>query len=191
MRAYEFLHEIDYCSSMVDQVNFDIDKSVKVGNFEGHDVFVVEQQGLIFIYFNSNDEIAAYIVISADVSSNGRYQLHRLRNRGNIPGAVTMLIKYTVDHGRPLFIDKTEELSPDSMRWLDSLLKSGGRGLSVTTQDGNIPDIKMLDDEWNKARLTGEHGPTSIFIEGKGKKLKENKGLLMPLCQYLGDKELV
>jgi len=158
----------------IDQVNFDTDKTVNVGNFDGRDIFVREQQGLTIVYFKSNEEIAAYIVFNVDVASNGRYQLRQLKNCSNIPGAVTMLMKYTVDYERPLFIDMTEEETSNSKLWLTSLLKAGRGGFSMTEQ-------------------TDEQGHTSIFIESNGNKLKSTSktGLFMTYCKYLGDKELV
>lgn len=185
MRAKDFLSEIDYTSSL-SGLNIDqsllIANSDIVGEIDGSDVhrFVLDNQSCYF--FINHNKISAMIIIM-----DGR--LRAVRNFSGTPGYVTALVAfYTHELGNKLLIDKSEQFSPSSIKWLCSLIRAGGRGLRLTDQTGNYPNAELLYKEWETTMRSSSHGPTSIIIESAiTRRLYKRSDLLMIPTQWISE----
>ena len=169
------VEEIGYAYQMQDvQSQFDLTQAQELNPgqpYDGQSIWVVPALGFLFIFIkDSNVGASAYVVVDQHIT-NGQRRLHRLKNTGTVPGAVTILVKYLVkENGEKLWIDKTEDMTKDGFEWLEKLINAKGRGMTLTDQTGKFPDAVALRTEWERSEKTGESGPTSIFIESHQKK---------------------
>lgn len=187
MRLQELMHinEIDY-TSFAGELPFDdntiISQSHIIGDIDGQDVWLFHHDGQDLCFFKNDGQIVAYIVLLGS-------HLRGVRNRTKVSGLVTALIMFvTKKIDEPLEITSTEPLTPEGFNWIKSLIKSGGRGLTVVDQNGNTPNLEQLETEWASAMKGVTHGPTSLFIEDRSRRHLQSKREmgLMPLTIFIG-----
>lgn len=189
MRANDFLTEIDYTPGADELVIDDdsiINKSNIVGKVDQTNVYLYTHSDVQQIYFFlDNVTITAYIVVQHG-------QLRGMRNRTGIYGSITALIGYVVHNVSPLMIAATEPFTPAGFNWLKSFMLAKGRGITITDQNGNYPDIVELEKEW-KTAMIGNAGNTSIKLEGTERYRNftvVTEGRLSPVTFWIGDNRL-
>jgi len=155
------LTEIDSASALDDtSISHEdiIQNSQIAGKIDGQVVHGYQQGTNLVFFFETNNEIDALVAL------NYQY-LKAIRNYTNKPGRITALFQFIVHNITPeLTIGDKEPLTPDGLKWLLSVIKSGGRGLTLTDQNGNTPDYRELQKEWDRSTQNNIHGPTSITI---------------------------
>lgn len=188
MKIAEILREIDYASGIM-PLNVDIKDAIKVGDIDNHPAWSIEDSNVIIYFFTNAGKISAYIAISK-TAQNGYRAIVRMANISAPKGSITALIAWVISTlSVKLKLSNDESLTIDSMQWLSKLIKSGGRGFTITDQTGKIPDVIKLHREWEYARQNYISGPTTIYIENKNIKLKSinENSLLSPCMKFIGD----
>ena len=164
MCSFEFINEIDYTPGIEPlQISFEqlFSNSKIIGNMDLRDVWL-DDDGSFQAYFTKTDDNVDGIIIMCG------NKLHGIRNYSGIPGMITLLVGFVVHClGIKIHIGKDEPLTSNGLKWLCSLLRAGGRGLTITDQIGNFPDADQIEKEWVTAMKGTTHGLTEIFIESK------------------------
>jgi hypothetical protein len=194
MTNEEGLTEIDYAHSALDitqdMKNQIITKSQIVNSLDGKDVYHCNINDQDVYSFIGDDSIDALVILKGN-------ELKGIRNFVNGPGYVTALIGCVTHRLKAVVkiqISKNEGLTPEGFTWLKKLILAKGRGLTLTDQTGDFPDINSLEKEWNEAAYE-KAGPSEIFIESKmTRHLKTNKEMsenLMNTTWFIGDKNIL
>ena len=185
MTPNEFLPEIGYATELGPlSIGYSELKqhAVEVGNIDQSPVFLYKANNQELFFLQYEDKIAALALIVDKQYLQGITSITKKK------GVITALITFIVRKlGRRLIIGKNEGLTSQGLQWLQSIIKSGGRGLRFTSAGNNV-DLATLSKEWAQSIETDVPGPTEIVIEGS--QLTEEKFgllLLMPLRKYIGD----
>jgi len=127
---------------------------------------------------------------------NGYNDLARMHNKSSVKGLITALLHFARIKSFKFRIPNTEPLTKEGLDWLTKI-NVGGRGFIITDQNGEPLDISKITAEWNKAWITNNPGPTSIYIVGRdgasgGTTLLERfpSKLLLPAIRFIGDKTI-
>ena len=104
-----------------------------------------------------------------------------------------MLVGFVVHRlGMKVVIEKNEQFTDSGIDWLCSLIRAGGRGLTLTDNKGKYPDADSLYSEWTTAMKGTTSGSTRITIESNlqrklnTKQQNLNEGRLMPATWFVG-----
>ena len=187
------LHKIDYASSGLPPVQFDIKKATTLGDIDNEIVWHYTDGEYSVCFFKKNEQIAAYIAMT-NKQENGYNCLVRVENISMPKGSITALIAFIISKMKlKLVILNSEKLTYDGLTWLCRLIQSNGRGLKLSDQFGKFPNAKALESEWHKAKDDYICGPTTVFIENKNihdKPIFESRGLIKPLCSFIRDMDI-
>jgi len=161
-----------------------------IDNFEGRDVYLFSDENKLVYMFQSNAGVDAFVSFDLD------YNLTGIKNNTNTGGLVTTLIGFVTHKLKhPVKIPHTEQLTPDGIKWLCSLVRNNGRGLTITDQTGKLPDSDLLKKEWETALRSSDPGPTSILIESHMTRQflskEERSKKLMSYTFWIGDIDLL
>lgn len=191
MRANEFLPEIDYTPGAF-PLQIDDEIAIKnaklVGEIDGADVYELQAQEQRLLFFQSNQQLIAYIVLVDN-------ELRAVRNISGKGGLVTALIAFVAHIEKtPIRISANEPLTPEGFRWLYKLIARGGRGLTITTTNREPIDLEQLEREWTSS-MKGSAGETGLIIEShmsrRFKTKLESGPLLLPSTFFIGDEEIL
>lgn len=191
MRYKEIIKEIDYADA-IRKFRADISGAEIVGTMQHRDIVLLQDSNHEIYIMRDEDgrSMMSYVALSKHLI-DGYHPINQLENVSGIPGSVTTIIAFLVANKRyKLVLDRDEGLTDDGITWLLKLIKSGGRGFTVTDNTGKFPDYDVTHDEWKKAKYMREPGGTSIFIENRVYKpgIKED-GLIKSSYRILFDKE--
>jgi len=199
MRASEFVFEIGYSAAVCPMSTSESDivlNSTMVGDIDGRDVYLFSTnlEEMYFYLDNTKKTIDAFVTIEKQ-KTNGYRHLRGIQNITGKPGCVTALVGFLVHMQKlKLKIASNEELTPGGYRWLKSFILRKPRGITITDQNGQFPDIVELDTEWNKFHTAFGHGPMEIVLESDNRLVfntkKENQ-LLMMNTYYIGDTKIL
>lgn len=80
---------------------------------------------------------------------------------------ITALMTFIVrKQGIKLGIPSHDMLTKEGLSWISKMITYGG--FNIHDQHGDKIDVDQLSTEWQYARNTNSHGPTSIIIECDG-----------------------
>lgn len=191
------LHEIDYSPGIeplqITDAQLIADAKI-VGDLDNRDVWLNNVHGENVYFTISNDTVDGLIIL------NNNYYLIGIKKYASIPGLITMLVGFVVHRlKKKVTIGRNEPLTSEGLDWLCSLIRAGGRGLTVTDQHGQMPNEDAIRQEWQgamKNSLSG--GPTAITIESRMTRklrtraecLAEGRSL-MPTNWFIGDENIV
>lgn len=188
------LNEIDYTPAIEPlQISFEqLAANAKiVGDIDNRDVWKYDD-GHAQVYFVMSNSVDGLIIMFDNA-------LHGIRNYSGEKGLITMLVGFVTHRlGIRVLIEKDEPFTPEGIQWLCSLIKSGGRGLKISDQNGNFPDADLLYAEWAGAMKSNDHGgPSQLTIENvltrklrtKEEYLNEGRHL-MPSTWFIGSATL-
>lgn len=183
------INEIDYAIGIPKLQMMSLDKAKKMGDEDGREIYAIDDGIHEFWFFKEGEDIAAYIAITSK-EFNGYHKLERLERIKGPKGSTELLITFVVSKaGRNLMIHKKEGLTKKGLDWLNDFIRQGTRGLSIKDQTSLLPKPRKLKKERTRARMTGHHGPTTIFISNKKTNMteetKELGGLLKPFYKFL------
>lgn len=188
MRAIEFINEISHAhelSDLTDDIDSILPSSTLLGKIDHLPVYCyrIGQQELFFLLLDGR--MAALVLVTDQTD------IRAIKSNIKKGGAITALVAFIVRQlQRPLSVRDDEALTDQGFQWLYNIIKSGGRGLTFTDQNGNPIDVDALTIEWQRAKMTDAAGPTKIVIEGNVMAIPNiNEGLLLPKTRYLGDQE--
>jgi hypothetical protein len=158
-----------------------------VGDMDQRDVWMYDAGHQV--YFTQTNGIDGLVILSGN-------RLRAVKNYTGIPGMITMIVGFITHRlGKKIVIGSDEPFTDAGISWLCSLLKSGGRGLTITDQSGNYPAADSVMAEWKRA-MNGDCGPTEITIESRMTRTLSTKqqvvseDILMPTLWFIGDKNI-
>ena len=192
MKINELITEIDYADELgkltISDEELYVNSVVCDDGIDGREVRLFQKDNQQ-IYFFVDNKISAFIFLV-----NG--ELKGIKNLSGEGGLVTALITFVAHKLKQrIIISDIEGLTKQGINWLVSLLKVGGRGLTIRDQDGKYPNSTKIYDEWITAKNSGMPGPTSIIIESymtrKFRSLEETKQLLIYTTWVIGSKDLL
>lgn len=153
-----------------------IANSVQDGTIGSRPVFLYSSGPNKMYFFFTGSTIDALVYLH-----NG--YLTGMKNITKNKGMIYNLFQYIVNmKGIPIQLGPSDGLTKNGVEWL--LGQITRNGFNIVDQDGNPVDPDMLYDEWETARTSGLHGPTSISISEtayRSSQLKTNESLLMPM----------
>ncbi len=183
MRANEFINqgvtedtvnEIDYTprinNSIISDAQF-IREGKPVGEIDNHTVWHwigkdIYTGNHAYFFTDSNTSPSKVLCRIGFADYDNRFELTTLKNICKVKGAITALCVFVAKKLNKSFVlPDTEPLTQDGINWLCNLIKDKGRGLKLSDQTGNFPDVDSIHQEWLNAKYNGGHGNTSIMFE--------------------------
>lgn len=193
MKINEILNEIGYASDIVSLSNKLDTLGEQIGLADNLPVFLYSDSSADF-YIIKNEEgtkALGYIALSGE-------NIHQFENLAKQPGTISALLAFLTQKLKlKLVFAADEPLTLDGLSWLIKTIRAGGRGFSISDQDGQLVDVRKLEIEWREALDNPDqnwHGSTVIIIESLQKIdlriFKETSGLLKPAMKYRNDERL-
>ena len=177
--AEEQLDEIDFSNELGKLAISDeeiIGHSTKSGTIGSRTVYLFKNGSDRIYFFAGDKKIDALLYLHQD-------RLMAMKNFSENKGLIYNLFQYVVGMlKQKIKLSAVDKLTPDGIKWIVNQ-STKANGFTITDGKGQPIDAKNLYAEWDKARTSGQHGPTEIVIkESKiGMKLRENENRLMPM----------
>ena len=172
-----------------------------VGNIEGFDIYSKALGNKrLFALLDDDGNLLSYIIVGEPKEHLDYLPLHRIENLSGVKGLATTLAAGIKNLKAKFVINADEKLTLSGLNWVISLINSGRHGFIVTDQNGNCPDIQQLIKERGDAIITGDSGPTTLFIEcnnriksqlAKNNHIWLSESILKPAYLFLGDPSLL
>jgi hypothetical protein len=189
----ETVNELDYADDVGALTLSDEELLVNakvVSDFDNREVYLFQDSMQKVFFFVGKNCISAFVALDTDNNLRG---IKNITGEGGLVTALITCIAHKLK--QPIVILDTEQLTEHGIGWLVSLLKVGGRGLTITDQTGKYPHPAKVHKEWLVAKNTGKVGPTRITIESKMtrhfRSINENTKYLMFPLWVIGSKELL
>lgn len=204
MRAYEFINEIVYSSSISDSNhilnNLKPTIDTNVGIVDHHPVYIKDGGNCIVFYItNQNNEIQGYILVEKN-KLNNYYVFRQAEKVSSTHGIMMALIQFLTTNNVKLVIRNDEPMTINGLKWISGIINNP-RGLNVHDGNNNPVNLKTLHDEWSDSLDNpGKIGKISIYIESFSNDITKKhycfedqrklKGLLKNHLRFVGDEVL-
>jgi hypothetical protein len=173
------INQIDFSSSLGNLTMSDkqlISKSSVDGTIGSKKVFLFDSGENKIYFFTNGSEIEALIYLLGD-------RLQAMKRFSKNHGLVYNLFQYVINiKKQKIRLSPTDKLTREGIDWVIEQIQRP-TGFKITDQRGHAIDADSLYDEWETARETGKHGPTSVIIgeSSNGAQIRENEERLIPL----------
>ena len=173
------INEIDFSSSLGNLTMSDkqiISNSSVDGTIGSKKVFLFDSGENKIYFFTDGSEIEALIYLLGD-------RLQAMKRFSKNHGLVYNLFQYVINiKKQKIRLSPTDKLTREGIDWVIGQIQRPN-GFKITDQRGHAIDADSLYDEWETARVTGKHGPTSVIIgeSSNGAQIRENEERLIPL----------